>query len=261
MDNLRIHGPAPYRVAVIHGGPGAPGSMAPVARELARKRGVLELLQTADSLDGQVEELRTVIETYGDQPLTLIGWSWGAMLSFVTAAHHPALVNKLILVGCGGFEAQHGAQVMETRLSRLSTDEKSEMDALYKTLDDPGVDDKNKALARLGALFKDRTDTYSPLTLDAESTRVQYNIHQRVWRDAEQLRANGALLQLGTHIQCPVVAIHGDYDPHPADGVREPLARVLSDFRFIMLKNCGHYPWNETEARDSFFEVLEHELI
>jgi pimeloyl-ACP methyl ester carboxylesterase len=57
-----------------------------------------------------------------------------------------------------------------------------------------------------------------------------------------------------------VVAIHGDYDPHPTEGVREPLSKVLKDFRFIMLEHCGHLPWIEREAREGFFELLRGEL-
>ena len=79
-------------------------------------------------------------------------------------------------------------------------------------------------------------------------------------RDAEALRTSGELLALGKRIDCPVVAIHGDYDPHPADGIRKPLSSVLEDFRFILLDNCGHYPWNERQARDAFYEVLRDEL-
>ena len=44
------------------------------------------------------------------------------------------------------------------------------------------------------------------------------------------------------------MAIHGDYDPHPASGVKEPLSRILRDFRFILLDHCGHTPWKEVEA-------------
>jgi hypothetical protein len=39
MKNLRIYGKAPFNVAVIHGGPGAVGEMAPVARELSIRPG------------------------------------------------------------------------------------------------------------------------------------------------------------------------------------------------------------------------------
>jgi len=59
-ENVRRYGKAPYLVAVVHGGPGAAGAMAPVARELGADRGVLEPLQTAMTVDGQVDELAGV---------------------------------------------------------------------------------------------------------------------------------------------------------------------------------------------------------
>lgn len=49
------------------------------------------------------------------------------------------------------------------------------------------------------------------------------------------------------------VVIHGDYDPHPFEGVQGPLSPILKEFRFFLLKNCGHYPWLEREARERFF--------
>jgi pimeloyl-ACP methyl ester carboxylesterase len=60
-------------------------------------------------------------------------------------------------------------------------------------------------------------------------------------------------------VKCPVVAIHGDYDPHPPEGIRLPLSQILQDFRFILLKNCGHKPWIEKMAKERFFEILETE--
>ncbi len=69
--NLRKYGEPPFTVAAIDGGPGAPGQMAPVARELSVRWGVLEPLQTATSLEGQVQELRRVLEENGELPVTL----------------------------------------------------------------------------------------------------------------------------------------------------------------------------------------------
>lgn len=74
------------------------------------------------------------------------------------------------------------------------------------------------------------------------------------------MRRSGTLLELAQRIQCPVVAIHGDYDPHPAEGVRKPLLSVLKDFRFVLLKQCGHKPWIERRATEAFYQVLEEEL-
>ena len=159
MKNLRTYGKAPFNVAVIHGGPGAGGEMAPVARELASGRGVMEPIQTGTSLDGQVEELRTVLEENGDIPLTLIGFSWGAWLSFIVAAKYPAIVKKLILIGSGGFEEKYAVRTQETRLNRLSENERTEFKSLIRILGDPAEAGKDESLARLGELVS-KVDAY-----------------------------------------------------------------------------------------------------
>lgn len=56
--NPRRWGPAPYRTALVHGGPGGAGEMAPLARELsAHGHGVLEPFQTEFSVESQLREL------------------------------------------------------------------------------------------------------------------------------------------------------------------------------------------------------------
>ena len=110
LKNIRKYGKSPFGIAVIHGGPGAPGCMAPVARELCQKWGVLEPLQTATSLEGQVQELKDVLEEHGDLPVTLIGSLWGAMLSFIFSARYPACTKKVILIGSGAFEEKYAGR-------------------------------------------------------------------------------------------------------------------------------------------------------
>jgi pimeloyl-ACP methyl ester carboxylesterase len=259
LDNVRFYRDAPYTVAVIHGGPGAPGSMAPVARELAPSTGVLEPLQSAGTLDGQVEELRSVLDEHGALPVTLIGSSWGAMLSYILAARYADRVKKLILVGSGGY-SRNADTGMTTRMMRLNPAERLEVRGLREILNGDLPGSKDEALARLGQLFTEKTDTFLPLTLDTEVLEVRHDIHERVWNEAAQLRRSGELLELGKHIECPVLAIHGSYDPHPAEDVKTSLAAVVKDFRFVLLKNCGHYPWIERDAKAKFYEIVREEL-
>lgn len=262
MRDVRSYGTPPFQVVVVHGGPGAGGEMAPVARELASNRGVLEPIQTATSLEGQVEELRSVLETQGDPPLTLVGFSWGAWLSFIVAARYPSLVEKLILVGSGPFEEKYVAQLGETRRRRLSEAERAEFAQILAALRDPECDDKDAQLARLGALAS-KTDQYDPIpdgVEDSDRVEARGELFQSVWLDAAELRRSGELLEMGQRIECPVVAIHGDYDPHPAEGVEAPLSGVLEDFHFILLDRCGHTPWAERAAREVFYQVLEEVL-
>ena len=259
MENMRIYGSAPFTIAVIHGGPGAPGEMAPVARELSSFKGVLEPFQTAATLEGQVQELKVILEKKGNLPVTLIGFSWGAMLSFIFTAQYPSSVKKLILIGSGAYEEKYARNIMSTRLSRLNKGEKAEALSLMENLNDPTIENKNTPMARLGKLIS-KADSYDPLPHESEILECQYDIYQSVWDQARELRSSGKLLEMGKRIQCPVVAIHGDYDPHPPYGIKDPLSSVLKDFRFILLEKCGHYPWIERGAIDSFYCILKKEV-
>ena len=251
-------------MAVIHGGPGAAGEMAEVAEVLCSDRGVLEPLQTEGSLWAQVEELKSQLQECADPPVTLIGFSWGAWLSLILAAQYPHLVSRLVLIGCGPLEERYVPKIMETRLCRLNEAERIETKSILTVLEDESlaVDEaKNKkvkrAMARMGELFR-KTDAFDPS--DNSIAQLDSDIYQAVWQEASILRQRGELLDLCKNVQCPVIAIHGDYDPHPPEGVREPLKDVLKNFQFILLENCGHKPWIEKRARGKFYTILREEL-
>lgn len=259
MKNLRRYGKAPFRVAVIHGGPGAAGEMAPVARELATERGVLEPLQTAATLEGQLAELNTVLARNAGKPVTLIGFSWGAWLSFNFAARYPTRVNKLILIGSGSYEEKFAEGIQQTRLNRLNAADRAEVEALFAVLTSPVANDKNRAFARFGRLLS-IADAYDPISSEAEAIDYRVEIFEPVWQEAAGLRRSGKLVELGKQLRCPVTAIHGDYDPHLAEGVQQPLSEILQSFHFILLNNCGHKPWIERQARGRFYTILREEL-
>jgi pimeloyl-ACP methyl ester carboxylesterase len=257
--NFRFHGKPPFTVAVLHGGPGASGGMAPLAGELARRRGVLEPLQTASSIAGLVAELKALLEETAQLPITLAGHSWGAWLGFIFAARHPHIVKKLILISSGGFEEKYAAVTQGTRLSRLSEAHRQEANRLLEIFRSPSSHSDNGDFARLGALFS-RAGAYDPLPEEPLAVDFSLDIYKQVWKEATELRRSGKLLDLGKKIGAPVVAIHGEYDAHPFEGVKVPLSTVLENFRFILLAKCGHKPWIERQARDRFFALLEEEL-
>jgi pimeloyl-ACP methyl ester carboxylesterase len=264
MEPFRKYGSNPYRIVVIHGGPGDVGSVAPIAQTLGHTRGVLEPFQTAITLDGQIEELRLVVEQNATPPVTFIGHSWGAWLSALVTAAYPDLVRKLILVGSGPFEAQYVLSISENRFSRLTLQEQQEYLQLVEQLEQSTVPPSTVSLSRLGEL-SEKTDTYDPIEIpndpiDLDNTANPAEIYKGVWPQAAHLRATGELLRRVATITCPVVAIHGDYDPHPAEGVQQPLASNVQDFRMIILEKCGHTPWCERHAIEKFYEILEHEL-
>jgi dienelactone hydrolase len=199
----------------------------------------LEPIQTAHTLEGQIEELAAFVKDHGGQ-MALVGHSWGAMLSCLVAARYPHLVRKLILVGCGPFTAHHAKLLQPTRLSRLSPEERAELD--------------EAPLARVADLFF-KADSVDPIETPIRDPDLA--AYEGVWPEVARLRESGKLAEWVAKIQCPITVIHGDYDPHPLEGVTEALPHVE---RVIILERCGHTPWLERHARDQFFEVLIDEL-
>jgi pimeloyl-ACP methyl ester carboxylesterase len=259
MEKVRKYGKPPFNVAVIHGGPGAPGSVAPVARELSTRWGVMEPLQSADTCEGQVLELKAVLEENAALPVTLIGHSWGAILSYITTARYPALVRKLILIGTPSFAGRYVADVFSDRLNRLTKKERAEVLSLEKFIWDGVEEDKSVSMGRLFRLLA-KVDSYDLILGKDEVLEYQLDISISVGLELRKLLNGKDLLKIGRGIRCPLVAIQGDDDPRLAEGVRELLSRVLKDFRFILLEKCGHYPWLEKYARDRFYEILKGEI-
>jgi pimeloyl-ACP methyl ester carboxylesterase len=262
MTNVRFYGGKPYQAAVVHGGPGALGSVAAIARELSRDYGVIEPLQTKNSIAGLLVELNAVLAANCNEPIILIGHSWGAWLAWLYAARFPGEAKKLILVGSGPFEPQYAAEIGKNRLNRLSPTEGVEFNALLTALDSSHTTNKDASLKRLGELVA-KTDNYC--TVEVATKQIDYlpsdgNMYNAIWSEAARLRESGELLELATQITCPVVVIHGEVDPHPLEGVTFPLEKRIKDFTVYPLAKCGHNPWKEKYARKRFYEILQEEM-
>ena len=259
MNNYRKYGFKPFKVAVIHGGPGAPGEIAPIAKELSSGFGVIEPLQTANTIDGQLDELLEILSIQGNLPITLVGHSWGAWLVYIFAAKHPEIVKKIILVSSAPFEEKEAQNIMKTRLNRLSEKDRSRIFAIQNNLKDPLIRNKNQLFKQFAELMS-KADSFASLTSESYVIEFQSELNEIIWNEANKLRKSGKLIGFGKRIKCPVVAIHGDYDPHPAEGVKIPLSGTLDKFKFILLKKCGHYPWNEKNAYNEFYQILRKEI-
>ncbi len=258
---FRKHGRPPYSLAVVHGGPGAAGEMLPVAEELAPSIGVLEPFQRQKSVKDQIGELAEALRNEGSPPLVLLGHSWGAWLSALVAAAFPELVRKLILVGTPPLEARYAAEIESTRLERLNEADKTEAELLLAKLGSPAdaASLSRGCIARLAALFS-KSDQFDPLP-DESGAEFHPDVFAEVWPEAALLRSSGKILETFRSLACPITAIHGSYDPHPAGGVRIPLSGAIKDFEFITIERCGHKPWLDKQAKAEFYELLRQHLL
>ncbi len=256
---IRTYGKAPYRVAVIHGGPGAQGSVAEVARTLSGVTGVVEPIQSRLDVAGLIEELGEQIQRMCMKPVTLIGHSWGAWLSLLYAAARPADVGQVVVVGCAPLDALYAGKIGERRRERMTQGEWMLFNGLLFRLDRVPPENRNWLMAQIDSLLE-KTDHYDLIPEEEErqgQIPVNGDMYLAVWPQAEAMCESGELLRRVREIQCPLFVIHGEHDPRPAEGVTVPLHANNVPFKRYVLPRCGHVPFRESHAAGMFYDILE----
>lgn len=258
MDNLRTYGAEPYDLVLLHGGPGAPGSFESLARRLSISFGILEPFLLSFSIKDQIEELYSIVEQHSSGPLFFIGHSWGAWLGCLFASSYPEQVRKVIMIGAPPFSEEFAPKINETRNSRLTDSEKKDFTMALQQLE--VVNPDSNILPPILATLLSKTDIFEALAGEKITSKFYPDVYRSIWTEATAMRRTGRLMEYVKEIRCPVVAIHGDFDPHPAEGVRNPLAEILPNFRFNLIERCGHYPWKEKFGKDILYKILYKEM-
>lgn len=255
---IRKYGRKPYRIVVLHGGPGAAGSAAGLAGLIAEKYGVLEPMQSKETIQELEEELREQIDGNCTGKVVLAGHSWGAWLAGLFAERYPDKVEKLILIGCGPLDECYVPQIGERRKANMTPEEAEEFDLIVQCLEKCSAE-KEEYLRRLGAIC-DRADGYQEEDSLQDKADVNGDLYEKVWKEAAGIRKSGTLLKRFSQIDCPMTLIQGEFDPHPAAGVIQPLKDNHVEIKAFVLDQCGHTPWRETYAREAFAQILFSEL-
>src|SRR5229473_5088897 len=243
MLHVREYGHSGPRVIVLHGGPGASGHMAPVARGLAGSHRVVEPFQRGSggerlTVARHVADLHEVINFYaGRCRPAVLGSSWGAMLALAYAAAHPSSTGPLILVGCGTFDPVARAALQNTIAERMN-------DGIRTRLKDADQLDQDE---RLKASAKAMTSTYSVDLLSSphEEDQVDARAHHETWDDMLRQQTEGIYPAAFAAIKVPILMVHGVFDPLPGRLILKGLRPYLPQINYVELERCGHYPWLE----------------
>ena len=262
LESIRIrrYGNRGPNVVVLHGGPGAPGSAAGLARALADEFSVLEPLQRRSGIvpltvSQHVEDL-AAIAPIGS---AIVGHSWGAMLGLSFAACFPDRVSSMALVGCGTYDEECRAQ-FRSRLDALMDDatrlrlETLKLRAAMEV--DPDVRD---AVVRQRGDLTMSIEAYDLMdSVDDPRDAMQYDggANVETWNDVLRLQREGMEPQRFSRISCPVLMLHGNIDPHPGAATRDLLRRFIPHLQYVEFEKCGHEPWKEQHARHPFLVAL-----
>jgi pimeloyl-ACP methyl ester carboxylesterase len=257
---IREYGTSGPRVLVLHGGPGAPGYMAPVARGLADSFRVLEPWQRGSGSEPltvarHVADLHELVESRcGSARPALVGHSWGAMLALAYAAAHPGSAGSLVLIGCGTFDPAARARLQAIREERMDDGLRQRLERLPEEFPDP-----NERLRLMGDLILPLY-SYELATTDQEVEACDARAHHETWEDMVRLQEEGVYPSAFSEIDAPVLMLHGAFDPHPGRMIRASLEPHLPQLEYREWERCGHYPWLEKAVRDEFFAVLREWL-
>lgn len=260
-------------IVLVHGGPGCPGYMRPIGQHLESHYRIVEYYQRGCSfspaaphtitVENHIRDLHEVIQKTCTSPPILIGSSWGAALATLFALRYPAEVKKLILIGTATFSDEGKESYSMATLYRLSQEDREEVEKLKRDLQ------KNKDPLEQNALFE---EVYSHLfpayfakpppsfsKIDCvefnyegfKETMTDFDAHRNDWM---------TLLQGLSQINVPIVAIHGEDDPHPYEHIEQIFSQYAPDFTLQLIPQCGHYPWLEPGKSEAFFHLLDEEL-
>lgn len=269
-DGVRLH----YEIlgkgdpiVLLSGGPGfSPEYLRPVAEKLSKHYSAVLFHQrgtgksTLAKYDGDVMELKNLVADLDalrrelkQEQLTIVGHSFGGILSMMYAREHPQRIRALALIDSGGPTLQSVPKFNANLEARFTDAEK----AAIKEWSDPEKmkADRKRAVfeitkAKTSAYFADRTK--AKLLIDPMDEHT-FN-DAAFWAIVMQMMALD--LRSGLEkVKAPVLVIHGKQDP--LESAQEVHA-TFAGSRLELIDNAGHFPWLEQPERvyGALFEFL-----
>lgn len=252
MQVVRLYGNEPYKVVLVHGGPGAIGSLKGFSKELSELAGVgvVEAIQSKYSINELIEELYFQIKDNTTNKISLVGHSWGAWLVVLFAERYPDLIENVILVGSGPLEDKYVSEIGNRRFQNLS-DEEAEI--FQRLINNQATDDD---MEKIPKVFE-KSDNYCLENREQhKADKTDSEMHNKVWGEASKLRTSRELLKAFKNIKCKLYLIQGEIDPHPVQGITQPLQENGIPCETYVLQKCGHSPFMEKYAKEEFYKIL-----
>ena len=230
---IGVFGDKGQDVIVLHGGPGAAGGSDPVAIELSdtfktyspwqRRREGIPL-----SVDIHVQDLKDLIELKcTNAKPALVGESWGALLALAFACKYPSWVSSIALVGCGTYAEGPRQKLVETRIARIAD---------FVERNPEFAEDLKLSVMDQIMKWHGMTDTYCAqedrLTLPDSSEDFDKIGFEETWNDMLHCQQKEIYPQQFAKILCPVIMLHGSYDPHPGRITFEQLREFIPQLEY-----------------------------
>src|SRR2546423_443630 len=247
------------KLLVLHGGPGADHMyLLPQMLHLGEKYDLLFYDQRGGGRSKSdaripitwrthVEDLGLVVGEFELDPLTIVGYSWGAMLGLLYVIEqsrdpHLRRPSRLALINPAPLTREYRQQFEAEFARRQASPEIQKMrdELAASTLrqrDPEGYRQRAFELGVAGYFSDPRKAT------DLTPFRVVGRVQQSVWESLE----NFDLIPELEGVKIPTIVIHGRDDPIPLASSTEA-ARALGT-NLVVLDDCGHVPYVEQPSK------------
>lgn len=244
-------------IVVVHGGPVLDHSyFIPHLDELAREyqlffydqraagRSAIEIDTATMNLNGFVEDIELLRREMGFKKISLLGHSWGGLITMKYAIKYSGNLNHLILSNSTAPSVKDSeAETLEIGLRVTPKETKERQDLVSSGA--LSSEDPREAIEKL-LLQSFRPQMYDRANLDSLKLYVPIDFMKRsqVYSLLRPDMSSFDLYPEMEKITCPVLMIYGETEPAPNIYTDKISGRVKSA-ELVVIKKAGHFPFIE----------------
>lgn len=186
-----------------------------------------------------IEDINGLYNELGEEALTLVGHSWGGMLSFSYAANQPDKVKKIILLNTGGITENFFKWFGSNLSMRLYPEDLK--------LREAQIENKRATLTAIwpGYFYSRESALKTRPALDYKFYN-QSGINPLTAGDWVKRRDDR--VEKLKSFKAPVFLITGRQDPIGESVVYE-VKDILPQTDYYFIEECGHFPWLEGDKQ------------
>jgi proline iminopeptidase len=256
-------------VVILHGGPGFDHNSVIQFQELADEFQVIFYDQRASgnssgkadsasiTLQNFVEDLEGLRSQLKLGKINLVGFSWGATLAMFYGIKYPENLKTLIIAGTGGASNEYFNEYFLNLRSRTTEDERRALREIEKL--ESFKNQETEIVQKYWRIimmpfFKNKSQVNEvDLTFGKNTLKNLAGIGKFLMDDLGDYDIYNEL----SVIKCPVLIIHGTYDPFPAEGAYKVHKRIKSS-KLVIMEDAGHFIF--IDAKDRFFPLVRNFL-
>lgn len=198
-----------------------------------------------------IEDINGLYNELGEEALTLVGHSWGGMLSFSYAANQPDKVKKIILLNTGGITENFFKWFGSNLSMRLYPEDLK--------LREAQIENKRATLTAIwpGYFYSRESALKTRPALDYKFYN-QSGINPLTAGDWVKRRDDR--VEKLKSFKAPVFLITGRQDPIGESVVYE-VKDILPQTDYYFIEECGHFPWLEGNKQAKLlFELFDKSM-